>query len=77
MPAPCTERVLALLLECVRASEAAADRVVESQSVRQLLQLMTSHGGRVTPAARRHVAEILQVLSASKLGERRGRTVRW
>ena len=68
IPAACTERSLALLRECVRASEASADRVVESQSVRQLLLLLTVHGGRVTPAARRHVAEILQVLSASKLG---------
>jgi hypothetical protein len=68
VPAPCTERALALLLECVRASEACADRVVESQSVRQLLALLVARGGRVTPAARRHVAEVLQVLSASKLG---------
>jgi hypothetical protein len=68
VPVACTERALALLVVCVRCSEAAADRAVESPFVRQLLRLLVSEGdGLVTPAARRHVAGVLQALS-SKLG---------
>ncbi|KAF6264717.1 hypothetical protein COO60DRAFT_17043 [Scenedesmus sp. NREL 46B-D3] len=55
----------ALLLLCVRESERAADLVVESQSVRLLLQfLLRPDVGSVT---KRHTAEILQALAATKL----------
>uniref|UniRef100_A0A383VDW4 Uncharacterized protein n=1 Tax=Tetradesmus obliquus TaxID=3088 RepID=A0A383VDW4_TETOB len=55
----------ALLLLCVRESERAADLVVESQSVRLLLQLLLRPG--VGPVTKRHTAEILQALAATKL----------
>eukprot|EP00878_Enallax_costatus_P013937 GHUV01014574.1.p1 GENE.GHUV01014574.1~~GHUV01014574.1.p1 ORF type:complete len:293 (+),score=102.15 GHUV01014574.1:834-1712(+) len=55
----------ALLLACVRLSETAADMVVESQSVRLLLQLLT--GRDIGPATKRHTGDILQALAAAKL----------
>jgi hypothetical protein len=57
----------ALLLQCVQLSEGAADLVVESQSVRLLLQLLLRPN--VGPATKRHIGGVLQALAATKLGE--------
>lgn len=57
----------ALLLQCVQLSEGAADLVVESQSVRLLLQLLLRPN--MGPATKRHIGGVLQALAATKLGE--------